>query len=102
MRAHRTGLLDPRGNGFGNGVRARTRRPRHRRERHRAGPDPQRGHHGRHLPAASRAALLAQQALKKEGQPGDLVAALRFFWSDEAGWVSGQVTLVDGFKTLRI
>lgn len=51
---------------------------------------------------AGRAALLSQQALKKEGQPGDLVAALRFFCSDGAGWVSGQVTIVDGFKTLRI
>jgi 3-oxoacyl-[acyl-carrier protein] reductase len=51
---------------------------------------------------ASRAALMAQQALRKEGQPRDLVAALRFFCSDEAGWVSGQVTIVDGFKTLRI
>jgi 3-oxoacyl-[acyl-carrier protein] reductase len=51
---------------------------------------------------ARRAALLSQQALKKEGQPGDLVAALRFFCSDEAGWVSGQVTIVDGFKTLRL
>jgi NAD(P)-dependent dehydrogenase (short-subunit alcohol dehydrogenase family) len=40
--------------------------------------------------------------LKRSKQPGDLVAALRFFCSDEAGWVSGQVTLVDGFKTLRI
>jgi NAD(P)-dependent dehydrogenase (short-subunit alcohol dehydrogenase family) len=54
------------------------------------------------VPAVSRAALLAQQALKKEGQPSDLAAALRFFCSDEAGWVSGQVTIVDGFKTLRI
>ena len=54
------------------------------------------------VPAGSRAALLAQQALKKEGQPSDLVAALRFFCSDEAAWVSGQVTIVDGFKTLRI
>jgi NAD(P)-dependent dehydrogenase (short-subunit alcohol dehydrogenase family) len=51
---------------------------------------------------AGRAALLAQQALKQEGQPQDLVAALRFFCSDEAGWVSGQVTIVDGFKTLRV
>jgi NAD(P)-dependent dehydrogenase (short-subunit alcohol dehydrogenase family) len=49
-----------------------------------------------------RAALLSQQALKKEGQPGDLVAAMRFFRSDEAGWVSGQVTIVDGFKTRPI
>ena len=46
--------------------------------------------------------MVTQQALKKEGQPRDLVAALRFFCSDEAAWVSGQVTIVDGFKTLRI
>ncbi|WP_326828895.1 SDR family oxidoreductase [Streptosporangium sp. NBC_01810] len=52
--------------------------------------------------AEARAAMLAQQAVKKEGQPADLVAALRFFCSDEAGWVSGQVTIVDGFKTLRL
>ena len=51
---------------------------------------------------ATQAALVAQQALKKEGQPLDLVAALRFFCSDAAGWVSGQVTIVDGFKTVRI
>ena len=54
------------------------------------------------VPEAGRAALLAQQAVKKEGAPSDLVAALRFFCSDDAGWVSGQVTIVDGFKTLRI
>ena len=54
------------------------------------------------VPDGSRAALVAQQALKKEGQPRDLVAALRFFCGDEAGWVSGQVTIVDGYKTVRI
>jgi 3-oxoacyl-[acyl-carrier protein] reductase len=54
------------------------------------------------VPAESRAALAAQQAVKKEGAPSDLVAVLRFFCSDEAGWTSGQVTIVDGFKTLRI
>lgn len=50
----------------------------------------------------SRAALTNAQAVKKEGQPADLVAALRFFCSDGAGFTSGQLTIVDGFKTLRI
>ncbi|MFC5750820.1 SDR family oxidoreductase [Actinomadura rugatobispora] len=54
------------------------------------------------VPPESRAALTAAQAVKKEGQPADLVAALRFFCGEDSGWVSGQVTVVDGFKTLRI
>jgi NAD(P)-dependent dehydrogenase (short-subunit alcohol dehydrogenase family) len=53
------------------------------------------------VPAAARDALLGQQAIRRQGQPEDLVAALRFFCSEGAGWTSGQIVIVDGFKTVR-
>jgi NAD(P)-dependent dehydrogenase (short-subunit alcohol dehydrogenase family) len=47
-------------------------------------------------------ALVAQQCIKRKGSPEDLVGALRYFCSDAASWTSGQVLIVDGYKTIRI
>lgn len=50
----------------------------------------------------ARAALRGQQSIDHEGSPEDLVGALRYFCSDAAAFTSGQVIIVDGFKTIRI
>jgi NAD(P)-dependent dehydrogenase (short-subunit alcohol dehydrogenase family) len=40
-------------------------------------------------------------ALKRMGQPEDLVGAAIFLLSDESGWVTGQILAVDGGQTFR-
>lgn len=41
------------------------------------------------------AGILAEQAIKRKGRPEDVVAAVKFFASDEAGYITGQTLLVD-------
>ncbi len=36
------------------------------------------------------------QAIKRTGEPEDLVGAMSFLTSDEAGFITGQTLLVDG------
>jgi NAD(P)-dependent dehydrogenase (short-subunit alcohol dehydrogenase family) len=40
-------------------------------------------------------------ALKRMGQPEDMVGAALFLLSDEASWVTGQILAVDGGQTFR-
>ena len=53
------------------------------------------------VPEAGRDALRQQQSINREGSPDDLVGALRYFCSDASAFTSGQVLIVDGFKTVR-
>jgi 3-oxoacyl-[acyl-carrier protein] reductase len=48
--------------------------------------------------AAGQARLVEGIALKRLGTPDDIVAAVLFFASGEAGWITGQVLAVDGGK----
>jgi 3-oxoacyl-[acyl-carrier protein] reductase len=41
------------------------------------------------------AGILAEQAIKRKGTPADVVAAVKFFASPEAGYITGQTLLVD-------
>ena len=41
-------------------------------------------------------------AIKRLGQPDDLVGAVLFLLSDEARWVTGQILAVDGGQTFRL
>jgi 3-oxoacyl-[acyl-carrier protein] reductase len=43
-------------------------------------------------------ALLSRIALRRLGTPEDIAAAVAFFASDDANWVSGQILSVDGGK----
>ncbi|QIG42925.1 SDR family oxidoreductase [Nocardioides anomalus] len=45
--------------------------------------------------------LVKGLALKRMGQPEDLVGACLFLLSDEASWVTGQIVAVDGGQTFR-
>jgi NAD(P)-dependent dehydrogenase (short-subunit alcohol dehydrogenase family) len=45
--------------------------------------------------------LVKGLALKRMGQPGDLVGACLFLLSDEASWVTGQIVNVDGGQVFR-
>ncbi|GAA4672137.1 SDR family oxidoreductase [Nocardioides nanhaiensis] len=47
------------------------------------------------------AELVKGLALKRMGQPADLVGACLFLLSDEAAWVTGQILAVDGGQTFR-
>ena len=42
-----------------------------------------------------------QLAIKRMGQPEDMVGACLFLLSDEASWVTGQILAVDGGQTFR-
>ncbi|GAB3264425.1 SDR family oxidoreductase [Nocardioides dilutus] len=45
--------------------------------------------------------LVKGLALKRMGQPEDMVGACLFLLSDEAAWVTGQILAVDGGQTFR-
>jgi 3-oxoacyl-[acyl-carrier protein] reductase len=47
-------------------------------------------------------ALVGSLALKRLGQPEDMVGALLFLLSDDAAWLTGHVIPVDGGQTVRI
>lgn len=40
-------------------------------------------------------------AIKRMGQPGDLVGACLYLLSDDASWVTGQILAVDGGQVFR-
>ena len=40
-------------------------------------------------------------ALKRMGQPQDMVGAAMFLLSDESSWITGQILAVDGGQTFR-
>ena len=48
------------------------------------------------LPDEAREAMLASTPLGRLGEPADVAGAVRFLCSDEAGFVTGEVMLVDG------
>jgi NAD(P)-dependent dehydrogenase (short-subunit alcohol dehydrogenase family) len=45
--------------------------------------------------------LVKGLAIKRMGQPEDMVGACLFLLSDEAAWVTGQIVAVDGGQTFR-
>ncbi len=45
--------------------------------------------------------LVKGLALKRMGQPEDMVGACLFLLSDEAAWVTGQILAVDGGQMFR-
>jgi NAD(P)-dependent dehydrogenase (short-subunit alcohol dehydrogenase family) len=45
--------------------------------------------------------LVKGMALKRMGQPDDMVGACLFLLSDEAAWLTGQIIAVDGGQTFR-
>ena len=45
--------------------------------------------------------LVKGMALKRMGQPEDMVGACLFLLSDEASWVTGQILAVDGGQVFR-
>lgn len=45
-------------------------------------------------------ASIAQQCVKRAGQPSDLIGPLMFLASEASGYVSGQTLVVDGGKTM--
>jgi NAD(P)-dependent dehydrogenase (short-subunit alcohol dehydrogenase family) len=45
--------------------------------------------------------LVKQLAIKRMGQPQDMVGACMFLLSDEASWVTGQILAVDGGQVFR-
>ena len=45
---------------------------------------------------AAKEATLAQIPLKREGEPGDVAAAVAFLASEDAAYITGQVLGVDG------
>ena len=54
------------------------------------------------LPPDAQAAMTSTLALKRMGTPADLVGALEFLLSDDAGWLTGQVVSVDGLQITRV
>jgi NAD(P)-dependent dehydrogenase (short-subunit alcohol dehydrogenase family) len=53
------------------------------------------------VPDAFMKPILASLALKRQGQPSDLVGLCLFLLSDEAGWITGHVFNVDGGQVVR-
>jgi NAD(P)-dependent dehydrogenase (short-subunit alcohol dehydrogenase family) len=45
--------------------------------------------------------LVKSMAIKRLGQPSDLVGAMLFLLSDESRWITGQIIAVDGGQTFR-
>jgi 3-oxoacyl-[acyl-carrier protein] reductase len=45
--------------------------------------------------------LVGSLALKREGQPADLVGMCLFLLSDDAGWITGHIFNVDGGQVMR-
>jgi len=64
------------------------------------------GHDGRHVPAhgeplqaesgAIKQAVVRSIQLGRQGRPADIAAAIAFFASDDAGWITGQTLNVNG------
>ncbi|WP_134682139.1 SDR family NAD(P)-dependent oxidoreductase [Paracoccus ravus] len=52
-------------------------------------------------PEGYTARIMASQAIKRRGHPGDIAATIRFFLSDEAGFITGQSLAVDGGWTMH-
>ena len=46
--------------------------------------------------------LVKGMAIKRMGQPEDMVGACLFLLSDESGWLTGQIIAVDGGQTFRV
>jgi 3-oxoacyl-[acyl-carrier protein] reductase/meso-butanediol dehydrogenase/(S,S)-butanediol dehydrogenase/diacetyl reductase len=46
--------------------------------------------------AAMKQAVVRSIALGRQGQPADIAAAVSFFASDDAGWITGQALNVNG------
>src|SRR5205823_1002753 len=46
--------------------------------------------------------LVAQLAIKRMGQPEDMVGTAVFLLSDDAAWLTGQVISVDGGQLVRL
>jgi 3-oxoacyl-[acyl-carrier protein] reductase len=53
------------------------------------------------VPDALLQPILSSLALKREGQPSDLVGLCQFLLSDEASWITGHVFNVDGGQVFR-
>jgi 3-oxoacyl-[acyl-carrier protein] reductase len=53
------------------------------------------------VPDAFMQPILASLALKRQGQPSDLVGMCLFLLSDEASWITGHVFNVDGGQVVR-
>ena len=53
------------------------------------------------VPAEYIGTLTQNLALKRLGQPEDLVGACLFLLSDEAQWITGQILNVDGGQVFR-
>jgi NAD(P)-dependent dehydrogenase (short-subunit alcohol dehydrogenase family) len=45
--------------------------------------------------------LVKSLAIKRIGQPADLVGACLFLLSDDASWITGQIFNVDGGQVVR-
>ncbi len=53
------------------------------------------------VPDALLRPILSSLAIKREGQPSDLVGMCQFLLSDEASWITGHVFNVDGGQVFR-